>query len=187
MLLTPYNKYEGKYNLYNIDIHFRNVIRIKMNPNLAHYSAAWDSVSYIWKVQIYFPYIQDSIAAPIHCAPPVPRAWQDILLWTCAAFCQQPSNTHRETTQNETSFTEQRREVCSDLIHRRSVSTNEFLRTPDFHLRGREFFSLAMCANSKVVLGNSGVTSTSVFNKQILTVFESRKWKEVENPSSKVL
>lgn len=56
---------------------------------------------------------------------------------------------------------------------------NEFLRTPDFHLRGREFFCLAMCANSKVDLGNSGVTSTSVFNsfRQSLRAGTEKKWK----------
>lgn len=69
----------------------------------------------------------------------------------------------RQVLQSRKQF--KRREVCSDLIHRESVSSNEFLRTPDFHLRGRDFFSLAMCANSKVELGNSGVTSTSVFNR----------------------
>ena len=44
MFLTPWNKKQGKYNLYNTDISFRNVVRMKMNINLAHFSAALDPV-----------------------------------------------------------------------------------------------------------------------------------------------
>lgn len=44
MFLTPWNKKQGKYNFYNTDISFRNVVRMKININLAHFSAALDPV-----------------------------------------------------------------------------------------------------------------------------------------------
>lgn len=123
--------------MYNTDIYFRNVIRMKINPNLAHFSAGLCVI-----------HTKSSNFSPIHsifhcssnplCSSSFPGLTGPSAVNLCLLLSAAQQCTQRETTQNQTQVSQSRkqfkkREVCSNLIHRESISTNVFLRTPDFH------------------------------------------------------
>lgn len=77
---------------------------MEINPNLAHFSAAQDSCVIHTKIQTYFPYIEYSIAAPMHSAPLGPSAVNLGLLLSAAQQCTQ----ERNNSNSDTSFMEQK-------------------------------------------------------------------------------
>lgn len=124
--------------MYNTGIYFRNVIRMKINPNLAHFSTG---------LYVMHTKSESSNLFPIHsifhcsskplCSSSFPGLTGPSAVNLCWILSAAQQCTQRETTQNQTQVLQSRkqfkkREVCSDLIHRKSISTNVFLRTPDF-------------------------------------------------------